>query len=270
MRRIVVTGAAGGIGQALLAMLRADGDQVIAADLRAPGGEARDFVTLDLRDDASIRDGVAQILQMTDGRLDALCNIAGLPPRDSGAEQVLTVNFLGTRALTQALLPAIASGGRIMTLASRAGHGWPQNVEQVKRLGQCRSASDIAAFVRTEGCDPTRAYNLSKEAIILWSMAMTEPLIARDITINTVSPGAVETGILDDFMRAFGEGAVRNIARAGRPARPTEVAEACKFLLSDSGHWIRGEDLVVDGGIRAFTTADRLGLDSLRLTEGTT
>ncbi|MFV0245261.1 MAG: coniferyl-alcohol dehydrogenase [Qingshengfaniella sp.] len=265
MRRIVVTGAAGGIGKALCTLLRAGGDQVVAADVRQPDTPDSDFVALDLMDEGAIRAATDSILHKCDGRIDALCNVAGVPPGAAGPETVLTINFLGTRALTDALLPAIVPGGRIMSLASRAGYGWSQNVDQIKRLGGCRTAADVAAFVAAEGCDATRAYNLSKEAIILWTMAMTEPLIARDIAMNTVSPGAVQTGILDDFLKAFGEKTARNIARAGRPAQPAEVAAACAFLLSEAGGWIRGEDLVVDGGIRAFTTVDQLDLGGLCL-----
>lgn len=263
MRNIAVTGAAGGIGHALSKRLEADGHRVIALDLNRPAGLASDFLRLDLTDRNSIADVAEQIGRTTGGTLDGLCNAAGVPPIKGAPEKVLAVNFTGTRAFTEALLPRMSAGARIVSLASRAGHGWPDAVDQVRRLSNCRTINDLTRFCRTEGLDATRAYNLSKEALILWSMALTEPLVHLDIATNTVSPGAVSTGILDDFLKAFGSGTVRNIARAGRPAHAEEVATTCAFLLSSDSAWCRGSDLVIDGGISAFCASDRLRLEGL-------
>ena len=73
--------------------------------------------------------------------------------------------------------------------------------------------------------DATRAYNLSKEAVIVYTISQTERMIQKRFRMNSVSPAAVSTGILDDFTKAFGEKVAKNIARAGRPGHPEEIAD---------------------------------------------
>ena len=77
------------------------------------------------------------------------------------------------------------------------------NLAQVKALRAC-SWGDIDAFIQSHEIDDTRAYNLSKEAVIVETIATTEAFLAKGIRVNCVSPAAVSTGILDDFTKAFG------------------------------------------------------------------
>ena len=151
-----------------------------------------------------------------------------------------------------------------MNLASRAGRDWMANAEQGKRLGALSFQDDIQAWVEAEGVDATRAYNLSKEAVILWTFAMSEPLLARGLRINSVSPSAVATDILDDFMTAFGPQVAKNVERIGRPGSAEEIAEICAFLLSPASGWIRGTDVLTDGGMGANALCDALSLEGLR------
>ncbi len=258
-RTIAVTGVAGGIGAALAALLRAQGHRVIGLDLRPPRDPVDLFIPLDLSDDAAIIAAAAAVAEPLDG----LCNNAGLPPRPGQEAAILQVNFLGTRRLSGLLAERIAPGGAIVNIASRAGAQWAQNLDQVLRLGALRDAGDLPGFVTAEGLDATRAYNLSKEAVIAWTLAQTEALIARDIRINAISPGAVDTAILDDFARAFGDRMQRNLHRAGRAGHPREIAQITAFLLSPDSHWIKGTDIPVDGGMGGFNMADALGLAAM-------
>ena len=82
---------------------------------------------------------------------------------------------------------------------------WRDNIEEVKALMALKGTTDLSDFVGRNGIDPVRAYNLSKEAVIALTMAETERLLRRDIRVNSVSPAAVSTGILDDFKKAFGD-----------------------------------------------------------------
>ena len=77
--------------------------------------------------------------------------------------------------------------------------------------------------------DATRAYNLSKEAVIVMTMARAEEMTRRGLRMNSASPAAVSTGILDDFITAFGEKVAKNIARAGRAGLPDEAADVIIF-----------------------------------------
>jgi NAD(P)-dependent dehydrogenase (short-subunit alcohol dehydrogenase family) len=258
-----VTGVASGIGAELARILKTRGERVIGFDIRETTENVDRFVPLDLNDPESIALAAAQV----DEPLDGLCNNAGLPPRDGLEETILQVNFLGTRALTYALLPRLRADAAIVNMASRAGHGWREGAEQVKRLGQLTRRDQLARFIDTERLDATRCYNLTKEAVILWTVAETEAMVKRGFRINSLSPGGIATGILGDFQKAFGDKMTRNVERAGRPGIPDEIAEVAAFLLSPASNWIKGTDIAIDGGMGAFNQADALDLHGLRLTE---
>ena len=81
------------------------------------------------------------------------------------------------------------------------------------------------------------------------------------VAINTVSPAAVETRILDDFVTAFGERATKMMTRTRRSGRPEEVAEVVAFLAGPQSSWVKGVDMAVDGGTSALLSADAIGLD---------
>jgi len=118
--------------------------------------------------------------------------------------------------------------------------------------------------VTADDIDPVRAYNLSKEAMILWTLSETEDLIAKGLRMNSVSPGAVSTGILDDFAKAFGEKMRKNVARVGRPSTAVDVALVARFLLSEESVWLKGIDIPIDGGMGACVASDSLGLNRLK------
>lgn len=241
--RVLVTGAAHGIGAASAALLSAMGARIVAIDLAEPQLTC-DWHRADLSDPASI-----EALTLTGG-FDALVNAAGLPPRIGAEEAVLAVNYHGLVRLTEAVLPLMPSGGAIVSLASKAGARWRENIAQVQRFAAI-SRGEIADFVALEGIDPVRAYDLSKEAVIHWTKSNTARLLAMGLRANTVSPAAIATRILPDFEAAFGERATRGIALSGRAGTAEEVAEAVAFLASPASAWVRGVNLEVDGGLAA-------------------
>jgi len=262
-RTYAVTGVASGIGAELARILKHAGHRVVGFDLQPTQDNIDQFVQLDLNDPASIESAAGQVTDKFDG----LCNNAGLPPRDGLAASILQVNFLGTRQFTQVMVPHLANGASVVNMASRAGHGWNENVDQIKRLGAVTERNQLDAFVADEGINATRAYNLSKEAMILWTLAVTEEFLAHGLRVNSISPGGIATGIFDDFKRAFGEKMMRNIERAGRPGKPEEIANLAAFVLSPQSNWLKGSDIAIDGGIGAFNMSDAMGLDALCLSQ---
>lgn len=254
--RVALTGGATGIGAAVAAKLTSAGAHVVAFDLNEPQSNVARWIATDLGDPTSISKAVAD----ADGPFDALINNAGLPPRPGLEETILSVNFLGLVQLTNAMIPALKKGGAIVNTASRAGAAWRENIEQVKALIALKDPLELGPFIAAHNIDHIRAYNLSKEAVIAWSMAQTERLIALDLRMNSVSPAAVSTGILDDFEAAFGERMARNVARVGRPGLPEEVADLIVFLASPESRWLKGDDFVIDGGMSALAVVDQLGL----------
>jgi NAD(P)-dependent dehydrogenase (short-subunit alcohol dehydrogenase family) len=256
-----VTGVASGIGAELVHILRKQGHFVIGFDIADAHDTVDHYIPLDLNDSASIQKAVDAV----DRPLDGLCNNAGLPPRDDWQARILQVNFLAQRAFTEALLDKFNQGASIVNMASRAGHGWRDGLDEVKRLAQITDQQGLAQFISDTNMTTTRAYNLSKEAMILWTMAEAEPMVGRGLRMNSLSPGGISTGILNDFRRAFGDQMARNVARAGRPGLPAEVAEIAAFLLSPASHWIKGTDIAIDGGMGAFNLTDQLGLSGLQM-----
>lgn len=261
-RTYAVTGVASGIGAELARILKADGHTVIGFDLHETTRNVDRFIALDLDDPNSIEAACTDL----DLKLDGLCNNAGVPPRPGLETTILQVNFLGQRSFTQAMLKYVKADASIVNMASRAGHGWRDNMEQVKRLASLTDRQQLDAFVVAERLNATRCYNLTKEAMILWTVAITEQMVQAGVRVNSLSPGGISTGILDDFKRAFGPQMARNVERAGRPGNPEEIARIAAFVLSPQSNWLKGADIPIDGGMGAFNMSDILGLDVLKLT----
>lgn len=186
---VAVTGVASGIGAALARSLKEQGHDVIGFDIRETHENVDRFISLDLNSPDSIHAAVAS----ADTPLDGVCNNAGLPPRAGLETAILQVNFLGTRAFTTVLLPHLRQGGSIVNMASRAGYGWREGAEQVKRLARLTQVEQLTPFVASEQIDATRCYNLSKGAVILWTVAESEAMTARGLRVNSLSPGGIAT-----------------------------------------------------------------------------
>lgn len=272
-KHVVLTGGASGIGAETLAKVQAEGGRVTVLD-RVPCPAADRAMAVDMADPSSIDAAVAELTGPGSATIDVLLNIAGVPPRDSAGDAsedprqpgwgngalVLGVNFFGLRHLTEALMPHLSDAAPIVNMASLAGAGWQQNIAEVKTLLAMDNGIDPAAAQAQLGIDATRAYNLSKEAVIVWGIQQTALGLPRGIRMNAVCPAAVSTGILDDFKAAFGPQVVAAVERAGRPSTPDEVADLVLFLASDDSRWIKGGEFKIDGGIGAFRVAAMTGL----------
>ncbi|MDP4990138.1 MAG: SDR family oxidoreductase, partial [Marivita lacus] len=109
----------------------------------------------------------------------------------------------------------------------------------------------LDAFIKAEAIDPVRAYDLSKEAVIVWGLSNVARFRDLGLRINAVSPAAVATPILDDFMTAFGERASRGVDLTGRAGQPDEIAQVIRFLASPEASWVTGCNIECDGGLTA-------------------
>ena len=254
--RVALTGGATGIGAEVVSKLKSQGHHVTAFDISEPNSEVDRWVQIDLSDQKSIQAAIETV----EGPFDALINNAGLPPRAGLEELILKVNYFGLKAFLDGVIPKLAPGSAIVNTASRAGAMWRQNLEEVKAL-MAINLESVPNFIEERKIDSTRAYNLSKEAVIVLTMAETENMLARNIRMNSVSPAAVSTGILDDFVAAFGEKVAKNIERVGRPGLPTEIADVILFLISKDSNWLKGTDIVIDGGMGAIAQTEMLELN---------
>lgn len=172
-KRIIITGAASGIGEATLAELERRGAQVVGLDVNAGGG----LLSCDVRDQASVDAAVREAIERLGG-LDVVINNAGLAtpqsaglPPDARALAVLDVNLVGPWRVTSAALPALReSGGRVVNVAS----------------GMAFVALPFAA-----------AYAMSKHGVVAYSGALRLEF-GSEISVTTVYPGVVKTPIHRD------------------------------------------------------------------------
>jgi NAD(P)-dependent dehydrogenase (short-subunit alcohol dehydrogenase family) len=166
---------------------------------------------------------------------------------------VLTVNFLGTRSLTEALLPQLADGGAVASVASLAGQGWPEHLDLLGELLATQTFEDGAAWVdaHVDGVDDP--YFFSKEAVILWTRRRARTF-RRDhgVRMSTVSPGPVDSPMMPSFREAMDEAVLEWTAREaiGRMARPDEMALPLVFLCAPGASYVSGIDLIADAGFK--------------------
>ncbi len=243
--RLALTGGATGIGAATAARLRADGHKIVIFDIRKPESDDS-WIQLDLMNP----DSIAAALQAADGGFDGLCAIAGIPPRDDNAVPCLTVNTLATCAFIEGFMPKLNEGAAIVSVASRAGMAWQSNIDQLEDL-LAQTPASLAEWCAANEVDATKAYILSKQAVIYWHQRAVTPYIGKHRFV-TVSPSAVSTDILDDFVKAFGPMVAANLARVGRSGTPQEVAELIAFCISPAASWMNGVDIITDGGMGAM------------------
>lgn len=244
MARAIVTGGADGIGRATVAALRARGDEVTVIDLPARAVADSPFVGCDLSDPASIDAALEEL----DGPWDVLCNVAGVPGTRP-PEHVIAVNFLGLRRLTDGVVNRIRPGGAVVSVASTAGMFWLENYDMARALVDTPS---FEAGLRwfAEKSNGYEAYNLSKEAVILYTLQIGARSTGRRVRCNVVSPGPVETAILPEFEESMGKDTIAFVRdRVGRHATPDDIAHVVAFLAGPESGWVDGVNLVVDGGL---------------------
>jgi len=248
-RRAVVTGCASGIGEHVVRGLTELGAHVVGLDQCPPGAEINDaindFHQVDLADPASIDGAVTSI----GGDVDALFNIAGVSSGIGDPPRVVTINFLGLRHLTEALIPAMPAGSSIVSVSSLAAAAYREHQREVAPLLHTATMREGIDWCARHPDELGSGYQLSKEAIIFYTMQSATPLGARGIRINCTGPGVTETPILDQLRTAYGQGFLDDIPKPlGRVSEPAEQAMVLIFLNSSAASYISGQVVWVDGG----------------------
>ncbi|MGX9792889.1 coniferyl-alcohol dehydrogenase [Mycobacterium sp. MMS18-G62] len=245
-KRVVVTGCASGIGEHVARQLTELGAEVVGLDMRRPAVQLKEFHEVDLADSASIDRTVKSI----GGHVDSLFNVAGVSSGIGNPLLVVTINFLGTRHLTEALAPSMPDGSSIVSTSSLAAAGYLENRDTIAGLLATGTMAEGIAWCNDHpDAIADGGYRLAKEAIILYTMKNAGPLGARGIRINCTGPGVTETPILDQLRTAYGQDYLDDIPKPlGRVSNPAEQAAVLVFLNSQAASYVTGQVLWVDGG----------------------
>ena len=239
-RTAFVTGASRGIGRAVALRLAATGARIVVAsnerenndlvvaEIAAAGGQAFPLY-LDLTSQDSIKEAVAAAIKEA-GRIDILVNNAGVTKdgfavrmRKEDWDFVLSINLTGAFLITQQVLPGMIKErwGRIINMASVVGLSG----------------------------NPSQAnYVASKAGIIGLTKGLAQEVGSRNITVNAVAPGFIETDMTAKLPQEVKDRMLGAIPLK-RGGKPEDIASAVAFLASDEASYITGHILSVNGGM---------------------
>lgn len=232
-----VTGATAGIGKAIAQTFAHAGAKVIALGTNRERGEelekesngAITFMQVDVSNKEQLEKAIEETLAKFQ-KIDILVNNAGITRdgllmrmSDEDWERVLAVNlnscFYAARAIMRPFMKA--KKGKIINVSSVVG--------LMGNAGQTN-------------------YAASKGALISFSKSLAKEVASRNITVNCIAPGYIDTSMTEKIPEAKRQEAVAQIP-LGRMGKPEDIAKACLFLASPDADYITGQVIVVDGGL---------------------
>ena len=240
-RVAVVTGGASGIGLATARRFAAEGAQVVIGDVDPTAGKAAAdevgglFVPVDVTSPEQV-DALFQATVDTYGGLDVAFNNAGISPPDD--DSILTTGLDAWRRVQEVNLTSVY-------LCCKAA------IPHMQARGR-GSIINTASFVARMGAATSQiSYTASKGGVLAMSRELGVQFAREGIRVNALSPGPVNTPLLQELFAKDPERAARRLVHipVGRFAEPEEIAAAVAFLASDDSSFITAAEFLVDGGI---------------------
>ena len=253
----IVTGGASGIGaetarafarhgaKVLLTDVNAASGEAVASEISAGGGTGM-FAPQDVCDEAMWARIVAQAEQVF-GRLDILCNIAGISGRDARGN-----HQQGSPAGPRLAEQSLAHWNRVMAVnAAGVFLGTKAAIAAMQRAGG-GSIINISSICGIIGSHGNAAYHASKGAVRIFSKAAAIQYAPDKIRVNSIHPGFVDTPMTTPS-HSNPEIARKRLEATplGRFGTPADIAAGCLYLASDESSWVTGSELVIDGGMTA-------------------
>ena len=236
-KKIIVTGATGGIGNSIVKRLSDAGAKILATGTRLEKLEElkskfknTDILKFDISKGDEIEEFIENATKQLGGGLDCLINNAGITQDNLAIrmnidewKKVIDVNLTSTFLLSKFAVKKMLKNkyGKIINITSVVGH--------TGNLGQAN-------------------YTASKAGIVAMSKSLAIEYAKKNININCISPGFIKTEMTDKIDEKFKETIISKIP-SSRLGEPEDVANAVLFLASDQSNYINGETIHVNGGM---------------------
>ena len=236
-KNIIVTGASGGIGNAIIKKLNEAGANILASGTRIEKlEELKDnfkkikILKFDISQSDKIEEFIENATSELGGSLDGIVNNAGITHDNLAIrmsldewQKVININLTSTFLMSKFAIKKMLKNksGKIVNITSVVGH--------TGNLGQAN-------------------YTASKAGIVAMSKSLAIEYAKKNININCISPGFIQTAMTDKIDDKFKEVIISKIPSA-RLGKPDDIANAVLFLISDQSSYINGETIHVNGGM---------------------
>ena len=236
-KNIIVTGASGGIGNAIIKKLSEEGANILASGTKIEkleelkkNFEGLKILKFDISQSDKIEEFIENATNELGGNLDGAVNNAGITQDNLAIrmsldewQKVININLTSTFLMSKFAIKKMLKNksGKIVNITSVVGH--------TGNLGQAN-------------------YTASKAGIVAMSKSLAIEYAKKNININCISPGFIKTAMTDKIDDKFKEVIISKIPSA-RLGEPDDVANAVLFLSSDQSKYINGETLHVNGGM---------------------
>ena len=236
-KNIIVTGASGGIGNAIIKTLNEAGANILASGTKIEKLEELKnnfkkvkILKFDISQSDKIEEFIENATSELGGSLDSIVNNAGITQDNLAIrmsldewQKVININLTSTFLMSKFAIKKMLKNksGKIVNITSVVGH--------TGNLGQAN-------------------YTASKAGIVAMSKSLAIEYAKKNININCISPGFIQTAMTDKIDDKFKEVIISKIPSA-RLGKPDDIANAVLFLISDQSSYINGETIHVNGGM---------------------